>query len=88
MTIAELKAELKPILKNSGFIMNKKACLILSNLGFQIEYGRKHYFLIYQGKKRAYRFPVSVTCSDKRGGLNMVSVIARTIKAQEGDLWT
>lgn len=87
MTIAELKAELKPILKNSGFIMNKKACQVLSKLGFQVEFGRKHYSLLYQGKKKLYRFPVSVTCSDKRAGLNMVSVIARTIKAEEGDLW-
>lgn len=88
MTIADLKAELKPILRNSGFIMNKKACQVLSKLGFQVEFGRKHYSLLFQGKKKQYRFPVSVTCSDKRAGLNMVSVIARTIKAEEGDLWT
>jgi len=50
----------------------------LKNLGFSIEEDGKHYKLVYQGDDR-YIFPLPKSGSDRRGGLNCASDIAKRI---------
>ena len=87
MTVEEFKNKLKPLVKDKQFIMSRKARQELSALGFTMHQGRVHYMLVLKGKKRDYKFPVAVTCSDKRAGLNFVTCVANTLKREEGDLW-
>ena len=59
--------------------MHRNTWKYLIQLGFSDECGKKHYKIIYHGKKKNYLFPVSVTSSDKKMVLNMKSVIMNSI---------
>lgn len=75
-----MKEELKRVLAGGIDLLRKhKQITGLRELGFSIECHRKHFMLIYKGKKRDYKFSVSKTPSDNRGTNNLISDICRKL---------
>ena len=75
-----LKDELKKVLAGGiNLCHNQKQIRGLKELGFELECHRKHFMLVYQGKRRTFKFSVSKTPSDVRTTNNLISTIHNSI---------
>lgn len=72
------KKELKKILTGYS-TWNSKIIQNLEDLGFTVEMNRKHAVLKFSLDEKKYMFVISKTPSDKRAGMNNVSIICRTL---------
>ena len=71
------RAELKDLLRGSKTV-DSRIRRSLEKLGFEISEDGKHYKLVFQGDDR-YTFSLAKSGSDRRGGLNAASDIARLL---------
>ena len=72
------RKDLKKILTGYS-TWNSKIIQNLEELGFLVELNRKHAILKINMNNKKYMFVISKTPSDKRAGMNNVSIICRTL---------
>jgi hypothetical protein len=72
------RKDLKKILTGYS-TWNSKIIQNLEGLGFLVEMNRKHAILKININDKKYMFVISKTPSDKRAGMNNVSIICRTL---------
>ena len=81
MAKKEFKNRLKKAFNNYDYlkVQNLRE---LSELGFTLEFSKKHNKLVFQDGNRIYKFSIACTPSDrKKAGLNLVNEIVNRIYA-------
>ena len=78
MTKKEMKKILKPMFINYEYLkpQNRKK---FRKIGFTVDYSKYNKLLYDLGNGKTLSFTVSVTSSDRKAGLNLVSDIVNTI---------